>query len=151
MGEWDTRSDGAILLMTLKNPKFPEQTIVTDSGVITTAFSKESPWLIAGGMYDGTVAIWDVRQGGSVPVASSRDLLKKDGATDKKLPHTDTVWEVKWMNKGDKGESLVSISTDGFVKEWNIRKGLEFTDLMPMKTVPNPHKKKKKKEGSIFR
>jgi len=77
-------------------------------------------------------------------------LLKKE-SQDKKLPHTDTVWEVKWMDKGDKGESLVSISTDGFVKEWNIRKGLEFSNIMPMKTVTNPFKKKKKKEGSIFR
>lgn len=117
---------------------------------MSVAFSQQSPWLFAGGLYDGTVAIWDVRQGGSVPVASSRDLLRKDGS-EKKLPHTDTVWEVKWTDKGDKGEGLVSISTDGFVKEWNIRKGLEFSDIMPMKTVPNPHRKKKRKEGSIFR
>jgi WD40 repeat protein len=112
-------------------------------------FKRDNPNLIAAGLYDGTVAIWDVRQGGSVPVQSSRDLLKKDGH-EKKLPHTDTVWEVKWQDKGDKGESLYSISTDGFVKEWNIRKGLEFTDIMPMKSVANPAKKKKR-EGSIFR
>lgn len=39
--------------------------------------------------------------------------------------HTDTVWEVKWIDRADKGEPLVSISTDGYIKEWNIKKGLE--------------------------
>lgn len=41
--------------------------------------------------------------------------------------HIDTIWEVKWENR-DKGssESLYSIAADGLIKEWNMKKGLEF-------------------------
>lgn len=44
--------------------------------------------------------------------------------------HGDAVWEVNWVNrggKGDKGEALVSISSDGRIVEWSMKKGLEFT------------------------
>lgn len=48
--------------------------------------------------------------------------------------HRETVWELKWVERervhGDeqsRGETLVSISTDGRVTQWIIRKGLEFT------------------------
>ena len=46
--------------------------------------------------------------------------------------HGDAVWEVNWVNrggKGDKGEALVSISSDGRIVEWSMKKGLEFTGI----------------------
>jgi len=65
--------------------------------------------------------------------------------------HSDTVWELKWVDRFEKGEPLVSISSDGYVKEWSIKKGLEVTDIMTMKRVANPHQKHDQKEGLIFR
>ena len=38
--------------------------------------------------------------------------------------HKDAVWEVRWVDKKERGgmEGLVSISTDGRVTEWSMRK-----------------------------
>jgi len=50
--------------------------------------------------------------------------------------HNDAVWEVQWVNKGgkiDSGESLISISSDGQILEWSMKKGLEKTELMKLK------------------
>ena len=44
--------------------------------------------------------------------------------------HTGPVWQLKWIEKErgsgeEKTEVLVSISTDGRVTQWSIRKGFE--------------------------
>ena len=40
------------------------------------------------------------------------------------------------MNKGvERGETLVSISTDGRVVEWSMKKGLSFSPLMVLKRI----------------
>ena len=43
------------------------------------------------------------------------------------------------MDKEGKGEALVSISGDGRVIEWSMKKGLEFTELMQLKRETNPN------------
>ena len=44
---------------------------------------------------------------------------------------------MNWIGKGgkssDKGEGLVSISSDGRVVEWSMKKGLEYTDLFKLR------------------
>lgn len=47
--------------------------------------------------------------------------------------HTDIIWEIQWVDKAEKGETLVSISGDGRVIEWSMKKGLEFNELMQLK------------------
>lgn len=44
--------------------------------------------------------------------------------------HTAPVWQIKWIEKErgsgeETAEVLVSISTDGRVTQWSIRKGFE--------------------------
>lgn len=39
----------------------------------------------------------------------------------------------------EKGEVLISVSGDGRVIEWTIKKGLEFTELMQLKRETNPN------------
>jgi len=67
------------------------------------------------GFYSGNVAIYDVR--------NPRDLepmVKSSFATGK---HSDPVWKVQWVDHAaENGESLVSISTDGRVSQWSIKK-----------------------------
>jgi len=53
--------------------------------------------------------------------------------------HSDIIWELQWVDR-DKGESLVSISGDGRVIEWSMKKGLEFTNLMQLTRERNPNK-----------
>ena len=49
------------------------------------------------------------------------------------------MWQVKWVLKGGDHpvETLISLSTDGRVKEWSMKKGLIHSDLMQLKRVPN--------------
>ncbi len=48
--------------------------------------------------------------------------------------HLDPVWQVKWIVRGvERLETLVSISTDGRVLEWNLKKGLVMSTLMQLK------------------
>lgn len=48
--------------------------------------------------------------------------------------HSDPVWQLKWIIKGvERTESLVSVSTDGRVLEWSLKKGLVLSTLMQLK------------------
>lgn len=92
---------------------------------MTCKFSQSSPNLIATGCYNGVVAIYDIRVPGDKPVADSKLLTGK---------HLDVVWQVKWVPRSssgasDKGETLVSISSDGRVVEWSMKKGLEYQGM----------------------
>jgi len=54
--------------------------------------------------------------------------------------HIDTVWETQWVDRGaEKGEFLVSISSDGRIIEWSMKKGLEHRDLLTIKKPTNPN------------
>ena len=119
------KKNGLLAFWSLKNPGNPELVIECSSGVTSIDFSKASGNLLAVGLYNGTVAIYDVRSRSKSPVLESTYQSGK---------HSDPVWKLQWVDMGaDKGESLVSISTDGRITEWSLKKGLEFTDLMKLK------------------
>jgi len=134
-GEFDftvEQKDGAIALWSLKNPTHPERVYSLPCGVTAIDWSAYHPFLLAVGLYDGNVAIFDMRSEEDAPI------LESGSTTDK---HHDPVWQVQWIDKGMRGgESLVSISTDGKVKEWTIKKGLEHNELMMMKEAARPDK-----------
>jgi WD40 repeat protein len=76
-------------------------------------------------MYDGSVAVFDVQRSGEDSEASA---LESD------FKHLDPVWGVQWIYQGDdRGESIVSVSSDGRVLQWSIKKGLEHTELTKLK------------------
>ena len=83
--------------------------------------------VLAIGTYDGNIAVYDIKSKSSEPSISSGGSPGK---------HTDPVWKVQWLDKGDTAAELASISTDGRVTRWKITKGLEHTDLMKLKHVP---------------
>jgi len=136
-GEFDidctkTLREGLLCFWTLKNPQFPEKIIKTEHSITCCQFSKKSPHLIAVGDSHGNIAIYNVKNIDNKPIAESKDLEGK---------HTDIVWELKWVERDGKGEALVSISGDGRVIEWSMKKGLEFTELMQLKRETNPNQK----------
>ena len=46
------------------------------------------------------------------------------------------AFQVKWINNGaERAKTLVSISTDGRVVEWSMKKGLSFSPLMVLKRI----------------
>jgi WD40 repeat protein len=126
------RYGGVVNCWSVKNPFTPERSIQieSDAGVSALHFSRQHPSLLAVGNTDGTLALYDVRAHGNTPA------LKTTVSTGQ---HTGTIWEVRWVDKGqERGETLVSISADGHVMEWSIKKGLERTaDLMKLKRAPS--------------
>ena len=139
---FNKQQDGLICFWSLKNPEFPQQIFRTACGVTSIDFSTLQPNLLAAGHYNGVVAVYDMnKQQQQQPTSSSstsstsqdNPILSSDQEGGS---HMDAVWQVKWVNKGqERGESLVSISSDGRVTEWSMKKGLSFTNLMLFKRV----------------
>ena len=83
---------GLILFWSLKNPTYPARSIATKSDVTCLNFSQQHPNMIAAGMLDGHVGVWDLRQASDAPVLQSGMSHSAQG--DRK--HTDAVTEVMW-------------------------------------------------------
>lgn len=129
---------GLACCWSLKNTTWPERIYQCESGVTALDFCTSSPNLLAVGMYNGTVAIYNVQNKENVPVLDSSDNPNK---------HTCPVWQVKWIEQDsslgeDKGEILVSICADGRITRWHIRKGLDCSDLMRLKRTGKDRLKK---------
>uniref|UniRef100_A0A0G4I0J3 Dynein axonemal intermediate chain 4 n=1 Tax=Chromera velia CCMP2878 TaxID=1169474 RepID=A0A0G4I0J3_9ALVE len=142
---------GLVLFWSLKNPSYPERVLRTASGVTSLQFSTVYPNLVAAGMHDGSIAIWDLRRPGNAPVVESSEAPLLG---DKK--HADAVWGLRYVDRGaDKmpREFLASVSSDGRVLTWSTKKGLESSLLMMLKRMPNPRlgNTSNHKEGVIFR
>lgn len=167
-GSTSACDDGLVLFWSLKNPEFPERIYHFPVGVTSIDFSRTHPYLLAVGFADGVVAIYDTRRddlapaggpsgsshsGPRPPPAPTASSLPASSApssgTQAPIPiasselsngkHLEAVWQIRWISKGvDRAENVVSISSDGRVTEWSLKKGLSFSDLMTLKRVTNP-------------
>ncbi|XP_077189526.1 dynein axonemal intermediate chain 4 [Paroedura picta] len=142
---------GLACCWSLKNPMWPERIYKCSYGVTALDFSVANPNLLAVGMFNGTIAIYNVQTHLSTAVLDTSESFDK---------HLGPVWQLKWVEQDrgttgeDKGEILVSISADGRVTKWFIRKGLSCTDLMKLKRTTSERKKvgaEKKSEALISR
>ncbi|KAK3090322.1 hypothetical protein FSP39_010938 [Pinctada imbricata] len=142
----DQKSGGLVLCWCLKNPEYPERIYASKTGVTAVDFSRAFPNLLAVGMYDGGVAIYNVASDNEEPII---DNFHSPGK------HSAPVWHIRWIEKergsGEESlEVLISISTDGRVTQWSIRKGFECYDLMRLKRMPTRMGGKKEKKGEAF-
>lgn len=136
---------GYIALWNLSNPEFPQAILTTPEGTGVTAidFSQAHPSLLAAGMYNGCVCVYDVAKILTGKADSSPALVSDKLQTGS---HTEAVWQVKWVHPPDEQpgtEVIVSVSTDGRVTEWSIKKGLSPSLLMVLKrarAAPDPNK-----------
>lgn len=101
----------------------PRDVAELSAGVTCLSWCPLHPHLLAVGHSDGAISVWDVRQ----RAPESALVVAATLSTGK---HLDAVWEVQW-----RGERVVSLSSDGRLTEWNIKKGLEYTDLMRLKRI----------------
>jgi len=116
---------GCICCYSLKNTKFPEYIFNTDSGVCALDWHPQRPALLAVGLYDGTVLVYDVRGRTRKPIYASTIRTNK---------HTDPVWEVRWDVSTEGTLCFYSISADGRVSTWLLMKDkLESEELMALK------------------
>ena len=121
------KSGGYICLCTLKNGMSPELTLKTDNHVMCLDFHPNSEALLAVGLYDGVVLVYDIRNKSKQPIYSSSIKTKK---------HTDPVWQVKWDPDKSKNYNFYSISSDGRVMNWSLMKDkLEPEEVIRLKLV----------------
>ncbi|XP_004699674.1 dynein axonemal intermediate chain 4 [Echinops telfairi] len=134
---------GLACCWSLKNPMWPERIYQNVHGVTALDFSIGSPNLLAVGYYNGMVAIYNVQSNSTVPVLDSSESPQK---------HLGPIWQIQWIEQDrgttgdDKREILVSISADGRISKWVIRKGLDCHDLMKLRRTTASSNKKGEKE-----
>ncbi|XP_014792749.1 PREDICTED: WD repeat-containing protein 78 [Calidris pugnax] len=136
--DFKEQKKGLACCWSLKNPMWPERIFQCEHGVTALDFSLASPNLLAVGMYNGSVAIYDVR--------SRKDavLLESSESTNK---HTGPVWQLRWVEQDrgaageGKAERLICISADGRITSWFIQKRLDCTDLLKIKRTEKEEKK----------
>lgn len=119
---------GLVCCYSLKNTRYPEYFFTTQSGVMCLDWHPQHPALLAVGLYDGTVLVFDVRAKHKKPIYQSTVRTNK---------HTDPVWQVKWQDEDPlKNLSFVSISSDGRVTSWVLMKNkLEAEEIIKLKLV----------------
>ncbi|NXE99569.1 WDR78 protein, partial [Menura novaehollandiae] len=142
---------GLACCWSLKNPMWPERIFRCEHGVTALDFSLARPNLLAVGMANGCVAIYDVRSRKDGALLDSSASLNK---------HTGPVWQLRWVEQdrgatgGDKKERLICISGDGRVTEWFIQQRLDCSDLMKIRRMgsgkkKSPGEKERKREAPI--
>ena len=133
----EAKSSGMVLFWSIKNPQYPDRRIDTASGVTTVAFSSDTPNLIAIGLYNGSILVYNLKDD-AVPMKPLAETRLETGK------HADPVWRIQWIPQESGAENLVSVSSDGRVSRWHLKKGLEHTDIMKLKRVQQP----KARQGS---
>ena len=121
-----TLQAGLLCFFSLSLPSFPLKYKRTASSVLSVDWASDRTECIAVGYASGDVAVYDARSELTGDVA---DALTSRHATGK---HRDSVWQVKWVRR-DRGEWLYSVSGDGSVMQWSMKKGLIPKQVMSLK------------------
>nr|CCC95100.1 putative dynein intermediate chain [Trypanosoma congolense IL3000] len=134
--EFQRQGKGAIHCFTLKNTvptipgaslaAHPEMSFHVQSGVMCLAFHPTETSLLACGLYDGSVCVFDLRMHDK----AKDDVKQICQATVRSGKHTEPVWEVQWCHN-PVDLRFYSISTDGRITSWSLqKKELIFKDVM---------------------
>ena len=118
----DTLEPGYIFVFSVKNNFYPEVKYTTESGVLSLDFHPEEPYYIVAGMYDGTVAVYDIKVKSKLPMITCDIRHQK---------HMDPVWQVKWYCSPEVEKDVFvffSISSDGKVYKWSFIKNKNSFD-----------------------
>lgn len=116
---------GLVMFWSLRNPSFPEKRINTSSAVTTIAFSSLSPTILAVGMDDGCISLYDT----SHEICST--VFINTGTTLGR--HMATVTQLQWVKQHNQTERLLSTSIDGRVLVWSLKQGMSLQPLMTLK------------------
>eukprot|EP00814_Leptocylindrus_danicus_P009973 CAMPEP_0116044672 /NCGR_PEP_ID=MMETSP0321-20121206/27152_1 /TAXON_ID=163516 /ORGANISM="Leptocylindrus danicus var. danicus, Strain B650" /LENGTH=720 /DNA_ID=CAMNT_0003525839 /DNA_START=156 /DNA_END=2323 /DNA_ORIENTATION=- len=125
---------GMVLFWSPRNLLYPEKIIRTKSIVTSMAFSNHRPACLAVGMHNGVICLFDTSLHGDDlgnPLLDSEMLPER---------HMSQVRDLKWVDKGDKGEQLISVALDGRILEWSTKKGFEANQLMKLRPVTEHNK-----------
>lgn len=123
--DFSRQGPGMIACFTLKNPSYPEFTFSTESGVMCLHFHPQHPSMLAVGLHDGSVVVFNIQKKGETP-------LYRSGS---KGRHTEPVWQVCWQKDNlDDNLNFCSVSSDGRITQWTLLKNeLLPTDVIALK------------------
>lgn len=105
----------------VNNPNTPEYEMQPTSQVCCAKFNLKDGNLIGAGQYNGQFTYYDMRKGNG-PVES----------TPIDISHRDPIYDFAWL-QSKTGTEAMTVSTDGFVLWWDIRKLAEPLENMPLK------------------
>lgn len=119
----DSGGQGCVCVFSLKNPSYPEYLCHAQSGVICVDIHPAHPHMLAAGLADGNVAVYNLQKNPQKPSYIS---------TARNGKHQDIVWQVQWAKDNLDGYlNFYSVSGDGRVTNWTIVKtALWFTDTL---------------------
>lgn len=133
--DFNKTAPGTVCCYSLKNSRYPEYQFHTEHGVTSVDFHPTHASLICVGLYNGSVAVYDVRK-------SDQPIYMADDPATK---HTDPVWQVKWdltEHRSEDGElrtAFFSVGSDGKVKQWFLSKNeLQHEQLVALPLTPSP-------------
>jgi len=131
-----SKSPGLVCVWSMRNLEYPERIFRLPDSVTAVDFSTASPNLLAVGLANGTILIYNICRNDDQPIVDSVDNETK---------HLGVVWSLKWTERErgteEKKEVLISTSSDGTVVQWTIRKGFESIVLIKVKRTSKKTKK----------
>ncbi|CAF0742012.1 unnamed protein product [Adineta steineri] len=127
--QYNDDKQGLVCCWNAKNLEFPERHYQTNASVTSLSFSIKHPNLLAVGLFNGNICVFDLNENNTFPIVDTNKYDKK---------HTNPVWQIEWNERDrsseiDNSEILISISSDGRIIRWTLRKEFEATDLMHLK------------------
>jgi dynein intermediate chain 1 len=139
LGSYDftRQSSGVVCVYSLKNPSSPDYVYQVDAGVMCIDFNNTTATsLLACGMYDGSVCVFDLGRKDPKTCGYDRDpVIMSTLETGK---HYDPVWQIMW-NKQEESSgtaSFLSVGSDGVMMQWKLTTNeLQVETLVTFKLV----------------
>ncbi|XP_056395750.1 cytoplasmic dynein 2 intermediate chain 2 isoform X2 [Hyla sarda] len=102
------------------NPNHPDLVLDVPSSVMCLAFHPSRPSLIAGGLFNGEVLVWDTSR-------TDDPLIGRTGLSIDS--HMDAVYQVRWLQEAPQSHRLQvqSVSSDGKILVWQMEKEGQLT------------------------
>ena len=73
--EYNEEQSGLVCCWSLKNPEFPERFYKTEAGVTALDFANKHANLLAVGLFNGTILVFDVRSNNTEPLLSTKFVV----------------------------------------------------------------------------
>uniref|UniRef100_A0A7S3R946 Uncharacterized protein n=1 Tax=Dunaliella tertiolecta TaxID=3047 RepID=A0A7S3R946_DUNTE len=105
----------------VNNPNTPEFEMAPASQICCSKFNLKDPNLLGAGQYNGQFTVYDMRKGSAATEATPVDLS-----------HRDPIYDIAWL-QSKTGTEAMSVSTDGSVMWWDIRRLSEPVESMPLR------------------
>lgn len=141
-------AEGMVCIWNAKNIRDPERVYKVDSPVTSIGFAYMTPYVLAVGMLDGNIILFDSREDDEIVLGSTASLEEK---------HLGPIWQLCWLTEEDATsdgilrECLLSLGDDGIIRKWRLTKGLESHIAMKITRSPMqiPGRREKRSESLI--